>query len=201
MAGHSTTAWFAAALIGISGSPASADTVPTFIDVARGTDHLATFTGVNLNGPTSVLVTLITKNTEPSGIFLTAIVRNSTGAITNDAITTAPAEIGLVGGPRFDDTATFAFTVTGSTTVGGYTTNSFLSTTGKDVREGIVPDGILVRFRGGPTSDNLTVTATDPTPLLSPVSTPPAAVLGLIGVLGLLGWRMWTRRRNSVAPA
>jgi MYXO-CTERM domain-containing protein len=178
-------AWLAATLVGISGSPASADTVPTLADIALGTDHRSAFTGsfvMNLNGPTNGLVTLVRLNTNPAGNDTTTVARNNPGANSGDAITTAPAEFGLVGGPRFDDTATFAFTFTSSTTV----------------HEGT---GILVRFRGGPTSHNLPLTLTDPTPLTAPASTPPAAVLGLIGVLGLLGWRMWTRRRNSVAPA
>jgi MYXO-CTERM domain-containing protein len=168
-----TTAWYAAVLVGISGSPVSADTVLTPADVAHGTDHIALFSNtltVCPNGPTSVLVTL----------------------------TTAPMEFELVGGPRFDATATFTFT--SSTAVVGTTYTPF-STTGMDPCEGAVPAGILDRLRGGPTSDILPMTLTDPKPQLSPASTPPAAVLGLIGVLGLLGWRMWTRRRNSVAPA
>jgi MYXO-CTERM domain-containing protein len=196
---YRTTAWLAATLVGISGTPASADTVPTLADIARSTDHRPTFPGtivMNPNGPTNGFVTLVRLNTNPAGNDTTAVARNTPGTITGDAITTAPAEIGLVGGPRFDDTAMFAFTFTNSTAVVG-TTNSPLSTTGKDVQEGIVSAGILVRFRGGPMSDELPVTLTDPTPLTSP----PAAVLGLIGVLGLVGWRMWTRRRNSVAPA
>jgi MYXO-CTERM domain-containing protein len=185
---NGAAAWLATTLVGISGAPASADSVPTLADIARSADHRPTLTGsfvMNPNGPTNGLVTLVRLNTIPAGRYTTAVARNYPGAITGDAITVSPAEFELVEGPRFDDTATFAFTFTNSTAV----------------HDGTVPAGVLVRFRGGPTSDELPVTATDPTPLLSPVSTPPAAVLGLIGVLGLLGWRMWTRRRNSVAPA